>query len=94
MNKAEQQNTREYRARLATQCLGAARCISYNNGPREGIAKQLLLEASHALDAASICVHKKRDGLLLVNARGKTRFMNWRERIAYWVLGGATEIKP
>lgn len=94
LNKAEQQNTREYRAKLATQCQGAALKLSYNNEPTEGAAKHLLLEASHALNAASVRVHKKRDGLLLVNARGKSRYMTWRERIAYWALGGATEIQP
>lgn len=94
MTKAQQQQTLEYRAKLATQCQGAALKLSYNNEPTEGAAKHLLLEVSHALDSASVRVHKKRDGLLLVNARGKTRFMTWRERIAYWVLGGATEIAP
>ena len=52
------------------------------------------LEASHALDAHSIRVHRKRDGLLMVNARGKSRFMTLRERIAYWLLGNTTEIRP
>ena len=52
------------------------------------------LEASHALDAHSIRVHRKRDGLLMVNARGKSRFMTLRERIAYWLLGNTTDIRP
>lgn len=94
MTNAQQQQTLEYRAKLASQCQGAARCISYNSKPQEGAAKHLLLEASHALDGAAVRVHKKADGLLLVNARGKSRFMTWRERIAYWMLGGATEIAP
>ena len=42
----------------------------------------------------SIRVHRKRDGLLMVNARGKSRFMTLRERIAYWLLGNTTEIRP
>uniref|UniRef100_A0AAU8GVP6 Uncharacterized protein n=1 Tax=Pseudomonas phage PACT201 TaxID=3230130 RepID=A0AAU8GVP6_9VIRU len=33
-------------------------------------------------------VHQKADGLLMVNARGKSRFMNWRERLARWLLKG------
>lgn len=94
MTQEQQQQTLEYHAKLATQCQGAALKLSYNNEPTEGAAKHLLLEASHALDAASVRVHKKRDGLLLVNARGKSRYMTWRERIAYWAMGGATEIRP
>lgn len=78
---------------LASQCQGVARCISYNNSPNEAAAKHLLLEASNALDRHSVRVHKKRDGLLIINARGKSRYMTLRERIAYWLLG-STEIRP
>ena len=81
-------------SKLASQCQGAARCLSYNKTSAEGSAKHLLLEASHALDTHAIRVHRKRDGLLLVNARGKSRFMTLRERIAYWLLGNTTEIRP
>ena len=94
MTNAQQLQTREFRSNLASQCQGAARNLSYNSKPQEGTAKHLLLEASHALDGAAVRVHKKADGLLLVNARGKARFMTWRERIAYWLLGGSTEIQP
>lgn len=41
----------------------------------------------------AISVHRKRDGLLLVAACGKSRFMTMRERIAYWLLGNTTEIR-
>ncbi|WP_224792192.1 hypothetical protein [Pseudomonas aeruginosa] len=37
---------------------------------------------------------QKADGLLMVNARGKSRFMNWRERLARWLLKGSLEIRP
>lgn len=83
-----------YASKLALQCQGAARCLSYNGSAAEGSAKHLLLEASHALDGHAIRVHRKRDGLLMVNARGKSRFMNLRERIAYWLLDNTTEIRP
>lgn len=62
--------------------------------PLEAKAKHLLREASHALDSASIRVHRKRDGWLIINARGKSRFMTLRERIAYWLLKQSTEIQP
>ncbi len=80
-------------AALASKCQGVARCLSYNAKPHEGEAKHLLLEASHALDSHAIRVHKKRDGLLIINARGKSRYMTLRERIAYLLLG-STEILP
>ena len=84
----------QYASSLASQCQGAARCLSYNNSAAEGSAKHLLLEASHAIDSHVIRVHRKSDGLLIVNARGKSRFMTMRERIAYWLLGNTTEIRP
>ena len=79
---------------VAAHCQGVARTLTYNSGVPEAQAKHALLEASHALDAHSIRVHRKRDGLLMVNARGKSRFMTLRERIAYWLLGNTTDIRP
>lgn len=84
----------QYTSDLASKCQGLARCLTYNDKPLEAKTKHLLLEASHALDAHSIRVHRKRDGLLMVNARGKSRFMTLRERIAYWLLGNTTDIRP
>ena len=84
----------DYRSNLASQSQGLARCLTYNDKPLEAKAKYLLLEASHALDSASIRVHRKRDGRLIINARGKSRFMTLRERIAYWLLKQSTEIQP
>lgn len=85
--------TRHYLSDLASKCQGIARCISYNV-ESEAQTKHILLEASHALDSNSIRVHQKHDGLLIVNARGKSRFMTLRERFAYWLLGNTTEIRP
>lgn len=83
---------KSYLSQLADRCAGHARNLSYN-GP-DGALKHTLHEAAHSLDSASVRVHKKADGLLLVNGRGKSRFMSWRERIAYALLGGKTEIRP
>ena len=93
-NTEKQAKTREYRANLASDCQNAAHNLTYNDRPVEAKAKHTLLEASHALDSCAIRVHKKREGLLLLNARGKSRFMTLKERIAYWLLDGNTEIKP
>lgn len=83
-----------YESILASKCQGVARCLTYNDDEHQAAAKHTLLEASHALDQHAIRVHTKKDGLLMVNARGKSRFMTFRERIAFWLLKGKTEIRP
>jgi|TARA_X000001388_G_scaffold3203_2_gene2302 hypothetical protein len=83
-----------YLSELASKCQGVARCLTFNDDEHQAAAKHLLLEASHALDSQSIRAHKKRDGLLIISARGKCRFMTLRERIAFWLLRGNTEIRP
>lgn len=83
-----------YLADLGSKCQEAAGCLSFNEGPDEDRAKRLLLEASHALDSECIRYTPKKDGLLMSNARGKCRFMTWRERLACWLLKGKTEIRP
>lgn len=72
---------------LATKAQGAARNLTYNADSPQAAAKHLLLECAHRLDAGEVRAHKKRDGLLLINARGKSRYATWRERLAYWVAG-------
>ncbi len=84
----------KYESKLASQCQGIAHNLSYSGSNPEAQAKHTLQEASHVLDGHAIRVHKKKDGLLLINARGKARFMTWRERLAYWLLKGKTEIRP
>jgi len=79
---------------LASKCQGVARCLSFNDDDHQAAAKHALLAASHALDGQSIRIHKKRDGLLIVNARGKCRFLTIRERLAVWLLRGKTEVRP
>jgi len=83
-----------YESKLASKCQGAAQCLSYNGPKHEAEAKHVLHEASHVLDGHAVRVHQKRDGLLIINARGKSRFMTWRERLARWLLKGALEIRP
>lgn len=34
-----------------------------------------------------IRAHRKRDGLLLIDATGRARYATWLERLAYWVAG-------
>lgn len=84
----------EFESKLASQCQGVASCLSYNGKHQEGEAKHTLIEAAMCLDKHSVRVHKKKDGLLIINARGKSRFMTIRERLAMWLLKGKTEIRP
>ena len=83
-----------HESKLASQCQGIAGCLSYNDKHIEGEAKHTLLEASMILDKHAVQVRKKEGGLLLVNARGKSRYMTWRERLARWILKGKLEIRP
>ena len=83
-----------YFSRIASQCQGVARNLTYNDKEIEAEAKHILLEASRALDSCAIRVHEKSDGLLLINARGKSRYMTLKEKIAFYLLGKATEIRP
>jgi len=83
-----------YESKLASKCQGVASCLSYNGPKHEAEAKHILHEASHVLDSHAIRVHQKVDGLLMIDARGKCRYMTWRERIARWLLGGTMEIRP
>jgi hypothetical protein len=84
----------EWQSNLASRCQGVAMNLSYNNGELEDLNKRTLIEASRCIDGHCIRVHRKRDGLLMITARGKSRFMTWRERIAYWLLEGKTEMRP
>ena len=79
---------------VAAQCQGVARTLTYNAGVPEAQAKHALLEASHCLDTHAVRVHVGADGVVISNARGKSRVMTWRERLAYRLLGGNTEIRP
>ena len=91
MSKISPRN--DYASKMADKCQGIAHGMSYND-KREGDAKHMLLEAAHFFDSNSIRVYKKDDGMLMVNARGKGRYMSARERFAMWLLGGKMEIRP
>lgn len=84
----------KYESKLASKCQGIARCLTFNADRHQSDAKHALLTASHALDQHACRVHRKTDGLLIVNARGKARFMTIRERLAMWLLHGKLEIRP
>lgn len=79
-------------SKLASQCQGVASCLSYNAAHNEGEAKHTLIEASHRLDYHACRVG--RDGATVINARGKSRLMTIRERLAVWLLGGKLEVRP
>lgn len=82
--------SKDFNANLATELQAYARQLSYNDLTICAPAglKSALLEASRALDATSIRAHKKCDGVLLVTARGQSRYATWRERLAMWLLRG------
>ena len=84
----------EYDSRLASKCQGVAGCLSFNEDEHQDSAKRALLAASHALDQHVVKIHKKKDGLLIINARGKSRFLTWKERLALWLLDGRFEVRP
>ena len=70
-------------SKLADKCQAVARCLTYNDDKDQAAAKHLLLECAHRLNSSCVRVHKKSDGLLVINATGKARYMTWRERITY-----------
>lgn len=72
---------------LTIKAREVARCLTYNADDPQAAAKHLLLEMAHRIDARDIRVHKKMDGMLLVNGIGKTRFMTFIERIR-WIFFG------
>lgn len=83
-----------YLSKLASQCQGLVRNLSYNDGDLIGSVKHTLIEASQALDHNAVSVHKTSNGIFVMNARGKSRFITVRERVAIWLLRGKTEIRP
>lgn len=72
---------------LASKAQGVARCLSYNGNKHEAEAKYLLIEMAHRLDNQVFRVHKKKDGFLIVNARGGSRFLTFKESVLYRFFG-------
>lgn len=74
-------------AELTLQARNVARCLTYNDDSPQAVAKHLLLEMAHRIDSTSVRVHKKRDGLLLINGVGKVRFATLKESFLYRIFG-------
>ncbi|MBP7657405.1 MAG: hypothetical protein KA742_12780 [Pseudoxanthomonas sp.] len=72
---------------LTMKARSVAKCLTYNDDEPQAAAKHLLLEMAHRIDANDIRIHKKRDGLLLINGIGKARFMTLAERIRWMLFG-------
>ena len=72
---------------LTIEARNIARCLTYNDDLAQAKAKHMLLEMAHRLDTLDVRAHKKRDGLLLVNGIGKSRYATMRERVLYWLFG-------
>lgn len=53
----------------------------------ESLPKHLLNEMARRLDVFNVRVDKKKDGYLLINNLGSSRFLTWRETIAYKLSG-------
>lgn len=72
---------------LTLKARGIAKCLTYNDDVPQADAKRMLLEMAHRLDALNVRVHKKRDGLLLVNGIGASRYATAKESLLYWLFG-------
>lgn len=72
---------------LTNKARAVARCLSYSEDTNQASAKHLLLEMAHKLDAQDIRVHKKKDGILFVNASGNSRFATFKETVLYKLFG-------
>ena len=81
-------NTDEiYESKLASQCQGVAKCLTYNDDVPQAEAKHILREMAHRLDTLNIRAHKKADGLLLINGLGKARYATLKERMLFRLFG-------
>lgn len=72
---------------LTIKARSIARCLTYNDDTPQAEAKHMLQEMAHRLDTMNIRVHKKADGLLLVNGIGNARYATLKERILFKVFG-------
>lgn len=60
-------------------------CLSYNDDTPEGNAKQIIKELCHRLGQRTVRIHKKKDGFLMIDLFGKSRFLNFIESVM-WVV--------
>ena len=70
-------------ANITVKAREVAHCLTYNDDTHQAQAKFLLIELSHRLDSLNVRARKKKDGLLLINAIGKSRYATIKERILY-----------
>lgn len=85
-----------YESKIASRLQSYADTLSFDelDSKTEFCPKQTVLHASHALDSHAVDIYRKKDGVCIRNARGKFRYLTWRERLAYWLLGDNAEIRP
>lgn len=84
-----------YESKLASRLQAYADTLSFDKlDGGEFCPKRTALQAAHALDQCSISIYRKKGGVVIRNARGKLRYLTWRERFAYWLLGDKPEIRP
>lgn len=72
---------------LTMKARSIARCLTYNEDYNQAEAKHMLLEMAHRLDTLNIRVHKKADGLLLINGIGRSRYATMKEWILFLLFG-------
>lgn len=88
---------RQYLSNLASVMQGLAAVMADGEKVQKECPSHLkaaLLEASHALDTQSVrIVYPPTGGPKVVNSRGASRLLTWRERVAILLLGGRTEIR-
>lgn len=72
---------------ITSKARKVARHLSYSSDTHQAQAKHLLLEMASKIDQKNIRVHKKSDGLLLIDGLGKARFMTIKERLLYAIFG-------
>lgn len=72
---------------LTIKARSIARRLTYNDDKPQAEAKHMLFEMAHRLDTMNIRVHKKADGLLLINGIGKSRYATLKERVLFRMFG-------
>jgi hypothetical protein len=94
MQPAENPSKPKHASILADRCAGLARCLTYNKDETQSTIKHTLRECSYFIDSQVCRTNKNSGGVRILNARGKSRFMTWRERVAMFLLKGKLEIRP
>lgn len=89
--KRSEERAEHYRD-IASRCQSVAGTLGYD-GP-EDKAKRSLKAASYALDSNAVWARKEDGRWVVRDARGHTRYITLRERLARWLLKGALEIRP